>query len=244
MSEPYPNAARRRSGVVVPERPRLAGRAAAFLLWALIQGVDRTLQYRLDDRSERYLTGRPERAIFAIWHNRLALSLRIYQRFISLDQPQRRMAAMVSASRDGGILAQILEQFRVQPVRGSTSRRGPQATLEMISWAERGLDLAITPDGPRGPRYVAQPGVIDVAAVSGLPIVPVSYDLSRRIEVRSWDRFLVPLPLAQCVTRFGPPLRVPRGISDEEREAHRLELQSRLLAITDLPVSGTGQSSR
>ena len=80
---------------------------------------------------------------------------------------------MVSASRDGGILAGILEQFGVKPVRGSSSRRGPQALLEMTTWAERGYDLAITPDGPRGPRYKVQEGVISAAQLTGLPIVPV-----------------------------------------------------------------------
>ena len=84
------------------------------------------------------------------------------------------MAAMVSASKDGGFLASILECFGVQPVRGSSSRRGPQALLELTGWAERGYDLAITPDGPRGPRYVVQEGIIALAQVTGLPIVPAS----------------------------------------------------------------------
>jgi len=73
---------------------------------------------------------------------------------------------MVSASRDGGLLAAVLERFKVQPVRGSSSRRGRQALLELTTWAERRYDLAITPDGPRGPRYVVQDGIISLARLT------------------------------------------------------------------------------
>ena len=83
------------------------------------------------------------------------------------------MAALVSASKDGGFLSGILELFGVQPVRGSSSRRGPQALLELTTWAERGHDLTITPDGPRGPCYQVQDGVMSLAQLTGLPIVPV-----------------------------------------------------------------------
>lgn len=208
----------------------------AQLVYGLIRVVDASLRYRLDDSAGGLRTAHAGRAIFAIWHNRLALSLRIYQRFVLRPPESRRMAAMVSASRDGAILARVLELFDVQPVRGSSSRRGPQAVLELVSWAERGLDLAITPDGPRGPRYVAQTGVIDVAALSGLPIVPVGFDLSHRVVASSWDRFLIPLPCARCVARFGPALTVPRGPTDAEREALRRELETRLMALTDQPL--------
>src|SRR5262249_17493705 len=113
--------------------------------------------------------------------NRLGLALPLYRYYLARHQPERRLAAMVSASRDGGLLARILELFGVEPVRGSSSRRGPQALREMISWGERGYDLAITPDGPRGPCYTVQEGVISTAQITGLPIVPVSYRLNWKI---------------------------------------------------------------
>src|SRR4029453_7004095 len=106
-----------------------------------------------------------EAVIFCIWHNRLALCLEIYRLYLKAYGGERRMAAMVSASKDGGILARVLEHYRVQPARGSTSRRGRQALLELTTWAERGHDLAITPDGPRGPCYVIQDGVLSLAQI-------------------------------------------------------------------------------
>src|SRR5213076_1928270 len=109
--------------------------------------------------------------------------------------------------------------FNVQPVRGSSSRRGPQALLELTTWAERGYDLAITPDGPRGPRYVVQDGAVAAAQLTGLAILPASYHLSRKIEIKSWDRFQVPLPFSRCEITIGRPMRVPADADDEAREA-------------------------
>jgi hypothetical protein len=142
------------------------------------------------------------------------------------------MAAMVSASRDGGFLTGILECFKVQPVRGSSSRRGPQALLELVSWAERGYDLAITPDGPRGPRYLVQEGVMSLAQVTGLPIVPSSINADWKIQVKSWDRFQIPLPFSRCEVILEEPIRVPREATDAEREASRKKVEQVMLANT------------
>jgi lysophospholipid acyltransferase (LPLAT)-like uncharacterized protein len=140
--------------------------------------------------------------------------------------------ALVSASRDGGLLARVLELFGVTPVRGSSSRRGAQALREMVAWGERGHDLAITPDGPRGPRYVVQEGVISTARLTGLPIVPVCYRLKWKICMKSWDGFQFPLPFTRCEVITGPALRVPREATDAEREALRQQLETGLRAIT------------
>ncbi len=143
------------------------------------------------------------------------------------------LAAMVSASRDGAFLAAILECFNVQPVRGSSSRRGRQALLELTTWAERGYDLAITPDGPRGPRYVVQDGVTSLAQLTGFPIVPVSYRLGWKIRAKSWDGFQVPLPFSRCEMIYEKPIRVPREASAAERESLRRQLEQVLKDISD-----------
>ena len=142
------------------------------------------------------------------------------------------MAAMVSASKDGGMLARILEHFHVEPVRGSSSRRGPQALRELITWGERGYDLAITPDGPRGPRYHVQEGVVSTAQITGLVIVPVSYRLNWKLQLKSWDRFQVPLPFARCEITVGRVMRVPREATSVERETLRQQLESEMRSIT------------
>jgi lysophospholipid acyltransferase (LPLAT)-like uncharacterized protein len=220
------------SGVVIPHKPRLRQRVAALLISTLVRCVALTVRYRLNDTSGLFASAPRERIIFAIWHNRLALSLMMYRRYVQRRAPERRLAAMVSASRDGGLLTRVLELFNVQPVRGSSSRRGPQALREMVSWAESGYDLAITPDGPRGPGYHVQEGVISTAQLTGLAIVPVSYYLNRKIRAKSWDRFQVPLPFARCDVFVGKPIRVPREASEADREALRNELEQTLRDIT------------
>jgi len=222
---------RRKSGLVIPHRASRPQRIAARAVFLLIRGLAATLRFRLPENSDEFGRHGTQRLIFAIWHNRLAMSLIIYNRYIRGFNPTRRMAAIVSASRDGGLLAHALELFGVQPVRGSTSRRGPQALRELTTCAEQGADLAITPDGPRGPPYVVQDGVIYLGQLTGLPILPVSCITKPKLELRSWDRFQLPLPFSVCEVRVGQLLCVPRNATEEDREALRRELEHTLRSI-------------
>jgi lysophospholipid acyltransferase (LPLAT)-like uncharacterized protein len=225
-------AAARSSGIVVPHRPKWHARLAARLIHLLASSIALTLRSTFKDGSG-YTSGQLEGpVIFALWHNRLALSLIINRKYVMPAQPAHPLAALVSASRDGALLARVLELFGARPVRGSSSRRGGQALLELVSAAEQGCNLAITPDGPRGPCYQVQPGVIAAAAATGLLIVPVSYHLGWKWRLRSWDRFQIPLPFSTWEVEFGEPLRVPRDASEEQREAMRQRLEEELRRLT------------
>jgi lysophospholipid acyltransferase (LPLAT)-like uncharacterized protein len=234
MKEAGKTAARpaRRSGVVVPERARWHARLAARLIHALVLVLAASLRWRVRDHAALGPPGTARRAIFVIWHNRLALSLVIHRRFVRRGDHTRRLAALVSASRDGGLLARVLELFGVLGIRGSSSRRGAQALLELAAAARAGHDLAVTPDGPRGPRYEPQPGVVALARITGLPIVPVTYRLGWKYDLRSWDAFQIPLPFGVCEVEFGEELVVPADSDEAAREALRLELRRRMMALT------------
>ena len=236
MSEHNPKTGSRKpksaGGVIIPHAPKWHQRLAATLIYTLGRGLAATVRFKLDDRSGYFSDVPQEKLIFAIWHNRLALSLILYERYVARRDRTRKLVALVSASRDGGLLARILELFNVQPVRGSSSRRGAQGLREMVTWGERGHDLAITPDGPRGPRYVVQEGVISTAQLTGLPIVPVCYRLNWKVCMKSWDRFQVPLPFTRCEVVTAPALRVPREATDAEREALRRQLEDTLRSFT------------
>lgn len=221
-----------RSGIVIPHTPKWYQRCVAWIVWAALRTVGATMRYRWDDRSRFFDDPPAAQAIYSAWHNRLPLSMKIYFGHIRLRNRTAGLAAMVSASKDGGFLAAILEKFGVLPVRGSSSRRGRQALLELTSCAERGYDLAITPDGPRGPCYTVQEGVMSLAQVTGLPIVPVAYQLCWKSTRRSWDRFQIPLPFGRCDMIFGDPVRVPRDATDEQRAELRKQLEARMRAIT------------
>jgi hypothetical protein len=191
-----------------------------------------SLRWHLESPSEHLRPGVQDRFIFAIWHNRLALSLILYNRYVrDVTAVGRRFAALISASRDGGLLARVAELYGGKPVRGSSSRRGAQALLELKSAAAEGFDLAITPDGPRGPMYSVQPGIIAIAQITGRPIIPVSFWLGWKIQLKSWDQFQVPLPFSRCVVRFAPPIYVPREASTEDRERIRKELETVLKSM-------------
>jgi hypothetical protein len=232
QGEPNALAGSKAKGVVVAHNPKWHQRAIAWLVFAMIRTISATLRYRRDDRSNFINVPTPGPAIYCVWHNRLALSMPAYFDYVKKRNQTPGLAAMVSASKDGGFLTGILECFNVQPVRGSSSRRGPQALLELTTWAERGYDLAITPDGPRGPLYVVQEGVMSLAQLTGLPIVPVSYHVNWKIRVKSWDRFQIPLPFSRCEMIYEKPVFVPREATDAEREQLRRQLETALRAIS------------
>jgi len=222
----------RKSGVVVPHSPAWHQRLAAWLIFLVERLLVSTLRLKWDDRAGVAAGTLSGPMIYCLWHNRLALCMGVWCNYVRQHRPKNGLAALISASKDGALLACILERFGVQPVRGSSSRRGPQALLELTSWLERGYNLAITPDGPRGPRYVVQPGVIALGQVTGAPVIPVSYHASRKIKLRSWDQFQIPLPFSRCEITVGRPIHFPRNASDEEREALRKQLEDELRAIT------------
>jgi lysophospholipid acyltransferase (LPLAT)-like uncharacterized protein len=134
----------------------------------------------------------------------------------------------VSASKDGALLAAVLGRFGVEQVRGSSSRRGPQALLEMTSRGGLGYDLAVTPDGPKGPRYIVQDGVISLAQITGFPIVAVTCNIRRKVCLKSWDGFQIPMPFSRCEMILGRPMAVPREADSVRREELRQELEARL----------------
>ena len=222
----------RAGSVVVPHPAKWHGKLAAAAIFASVRSLDATLRYRLEDPSDALAAARQQPVIFAIWHNRLSLCLMLYHRYIQQRMEGRRMAAIVSASKDGGMLARVLDHFGVQPVRGSTSRRGAQALRELTSWAAQGYDLAITPDGPRGPRYRLQEGVIGLAGITGLPILPVCYHLVHKHQLSSWDRFQFPFPFTTCTVSIGSMVKVPANLDEAGREQWRQQVEQAMLAIT------------
>jgi lysophospholipid acyltransferase (LPLAT)-like uncharacterized protein len=214
---------RRTSTPVVPRQPGGLQTAAARMVFLVERLLSASVRFRWRDHSGLFESAQSPPVIFCIWHNRLALSMVVHRRY------PRKLAALISASKDGAFLAAILLQYGVLAVRGSTSRRGPQALLELTSHTRLGYDVAITPDGPRGPRYVVQEGIVSLAQLTGLPIVPVTCHTQGKICLKSWDRFQIPLPFARCDMVFHQPILVPGGISVADKETLRAALQTRML---------------
>ena len=168
--------------------------------------------------------------ILCAWHNRIIYAL-FATRDVIRPKTGRKVAAMVSASSDGAFAVEILRAFGIVPIRGSTSRRGRQALLELSRQARAGLHLAITPDGPRGPCHEIQEGILSLSQVTGLPIVPLGCEAGRKVRFKSWDRFQLPWPLTRCDFVFGEPMAVPRRVTGAERAVLKGELKRRMAEI-------------
>jgi hypothetical protein len=225
-----PAPAPRSSGVVIPRllpwRRRILASAVA-LFFRLCMKTWRCVWKDTGDNSRAQAP-----VIFCIWHNHLVLAVASYDDHVVNKWREKGLVTMVSASNDGAFLAAVLARFGLRAIRGSTSRRGPQALLEAARWLRKGYSIAITPDGPRGPACQIQEGILFLAQVSGRPIVPISSFARWKIRLPSWDRFQVPLPFAKCEYYDGDPIWVPRHATEADRQQLRHKLEQAMRAIT------------
>jgi hypothetical protein len=212
---------------------KITGWRARWLIalgFRLLQIWARTLRYEIDDRSNLIGTPMTENYIGSLWHNRLLLISYVLKRFV----PHRRGAGLISASRDGDLVADLTQRFGFDVVRGSSSRLGTSGMLELTNVLASGRDVLITPDGPRGPAYELGPGIVFLAQKSGAAVVPVNMEYSSCWRVKSWDRFVLPRPFAKVRVIFGPLHRVTLTTTDEEFEAERLRLQDAMMALVEM----------
>jgi lysophospholipid acyltransferase (LPLAT)-like uncharacterized protein len=221
----------------VAEERAEGGAAVAVLSWAaagFIRLLRTTVRLRYHGAERvREWEREGQRFVLAFWHRHLLLMPYGYR-----GGRGGPISVLVSKSRDGELIARTVARLGVDSSRGSTTRGGMAGMRALLRKAEAGYDLAFTPDGPKGPVGVVQPGVILAAAATGLPIQPVALAASRCRRLRSWDRFVLPLPGAAVHFVYGEPLRVPRRadpavaaaelarrLNAAEEEAERLALE-------------------
>ncbi len=148
--------------------------------------------------------------IYAFWHGR--------QVFLVYLHRGDAIHPLISQSKDGELIARVCRSFGLDPVRGSSSRGGTEAVLELKSIVEKGERIGFTPDGPRGPLREVQKGVLFLAQKTGRPIVPVAYGAKKRWVFKSrWDEFLVPKPLNKIAMMYGEPIYVSPSDNLEEK---------------------------
>lgn len=221
--------------VAIKERGRPLGspfstwlhfRLAPFLGAHLLKLWMGTLRVRAEGfDAVQELVDRDERFILTFWHRRLVMMPLAYP-FIrrSATGAERGVAILASDSRDGERSTATWSHFRIHAVRGTASDDGARALVRMIRAVKEGWDFGITPDGPRGPRQQLKPGVIALARRTGAWIVPVCVAADRAIQLKTWDRMVLPLPFSTVTVRYGTPLRcAPKG--DDAPEGARLETE-------------------
>ena len=203
-------------------------RLALWLLAGLLRGWGRTLRFEADADTYARLTKSDEPAAVVLWHNRLFLSPEIFRRY----RFRRRLYGLVSASKDGAWLAAFYRMIGLIPVRGSSSNFGREAARILIEKMKEGNDIGITPDGPRGPMYAVEPGVLVVTRRSNAPLVLLGAEFTRAWRLRSWDGFYVPWPFSRVKMRC--TVLASQGPDGAKLSAD--EVRAALLAINpDLP---------
>ena len=206
-------------------RKRILFRLAEMLGPGLLGLVNMTLRIRtrpmgraIEDRSRRT----PK--LYPIWHQT--------QLILAWTERHRDLGILISQHADGEYIARIVGRMGFRPIRGSSTRGGRRALTQIVREARAGRSIAITPDGPRGPRFRVQPGLIVAASLSGLPIQTSAVAVDRVKRLRSWDRFLVPRPFADVLLLYGPVLHVPPNLNAEAREAERLRVERVMRDLT------------
>ena len=201
------------------------GRPVAWLIRAIAD----TLTFRVINCA-RYDPHTHAPVIWVFWHNRMFLVPWLFHGLTA----GRPGSALTSASGDGGVIADVCAEFGINAVRGSSSRRGTEALRKLAGLVDQGHVIGITPDGPRGPRYQLNVGVIKLAQLTGAPILPVHLRFSRAVKFPTWDRFHLPLPFSEVEIEFGEWHRIPRQLTAAECETGRANLER-------VMIEGTGE---
>ena len=208
-----------------PARLLIAFGFGIYRLWA------RTIRLRVEDPHDVIEFVRQQPVIFAIWHNRLLMLPRVFDPSF----PTRQSYGLISASRDGDLIAKFIEDSGYGTIRGSSSRKGVVALRQLMDTLAADGNVLFTPDGPRGPVYQVSQGVIFLAQKSGAPIVPIHMEYSSCWRMKSWDRFVVPRPFATLRAIFGAPIRIAPLSEPQEFEAEQLRLQNAMMSLVEQP---------
>lgn len=210
-------------------RNRTLNRFLAWLACRLCRGLLMTCRVEvreLEPRTSPYTPNQPGRYLYCLWHDMIVLH--------TFAAPHYDLAALVSRHRDGGYLADAMAAIGVHPVRGSSSKGGAEAVKEIVSELD-GWHVAITPDGPRGPRRKIKPGILWLAAKTGRPIVPTVGVAANAWRIKgSWTDLTIPKPFSRVLMLGGPFLRVPSDLRREDLPRYAEALEAEMARLEDV----------
>ena len=188
----------------------------------LVRLLGATLRLRaegVDALVPSWMAARP--LIYCVWHGRILMVPWLNARLRD-SHGARTVSVLASRSRDGGLLGAYVRRFGLDVVRGSSSRGGTGALRALVTALQTGRDVAVAPDGPRGPRGRLGPGVVALAAITGAPVVPLGFAARPAWRLATWDEFQIPWPFARAALVFGAMTSIPR---DADRERARKEIE-------------------
>jgi len=208
-----------------PRRERTVRRVSAFgqRMLESILGTCRIHTIGEENYRQYWDAGQP--TVFVLWHGRLLPC--------TYRHRQQGVVTLVSRHRDGEYIARIVERWGFTAVRGSSSRGGLEALRDLMRWVRRGRSLAITPDGPRGPREVMKHGPLLIAQRTGAPVIPTECTASRAWFFGGWDRFLIPQPFSRITIEYGEPVFVPRDADEAQLTEIARDVERRMAEMRE-----------
>jgi lysophospholipid acyltransferase (LPLAT)-like uncharacterized protein len=189
----------------------------------VVAALGASLNWKAEGLEHLHFAGNGRRPIMAFWHGRVLAATYYFRR--------RGIVVMISENFDGEWIARIIEQFGFHTSRGSSSRGGQRALLELKRQMERGRSSGFAVDGPRGPARKAQPGAVWLAKLTGNPVVPFHLEASSCWSLKSWDRTQIPRPFSTVALTVGAPIEVPADADETMLEAKRVEVEESLFAL-------------
>lgn len=201
------------------------------LIGALMKTLGSTLRLTIrDDAGIGNIASPPAPCIYLLWHSRFFI---VPYAWCKITQGCRKTVALTSASKDGDMVARAMAAFGLGAVRGSSSRRGVAALVGLKRALLDGHDICLTPDGPKGPRYQLQPGVLVLAQATGAPVVPVHIRFHSAWRLGTWDRFVIPKPFSRVEVTFAKTIDVATMVTQSTSEDVRNHLETLLIDGTD-----------
>lgn len=189
-------------------------RIISEILYLFIRLLNFTYRYQFIGKENKELAKSKSPVgsyIYACWHQNLIGTM------LSHSTGEERYTMVVSESKDGELVAVTCEKFGHKPVRGSSTRGGKKAVIEIVKKLKSGLPGAITVDGPKGPSKIVKPGIVEIAKLAKVPIVPLSaYATNYWTFTKSWDQFRVPKPFTKIIIVIGEPIVVDENISRDD----------------------------
>ena len=208
-----------------PFKKRLLIRIADLVFYILIRLIGRTVRFKIEGWENWEAASRDDRLpIYTCWHNEVFLSTYFWRR--------RRIVVMTSQSFDGEYIARFIQRFGYGAVRGSSTRGGVGALVEMVRLMRAGCPAGFLIDGPKGPRHVAKMGAVHLAKKTGNAILPFTIAPARFWQAKSWDASQIPKPFTRALVSIAPPIFVPPDADEETLNARRDELQRALDNLT------------
>jgi len=206
---------------------RLKFALGSWLGYWIMRFVGCTLRYEVQGwENHRAIVAAGKKIIYTFWHGRIFAGTYFFR--------NRGIVVMTSENRDGEYIARVIRRFGYGAARGSSSRGGGRALVEMIRELGKGHDVAFSIDGPRGPRYVAKNGAVWIAAKTGSAVFPFHFSAEKKWTLNSWDRFEIPKPFSRVLCIMAPPIYVPPEATEARMEESQQLLQRTLRELLEL----------